>query len=268
MPLFSEGTNMVERTRQTERIGTLLARCAARGALLLLAGLCCTGCSFWGFGGGGPVPKDTAYRLHGRAPWKLLDAEKASFEHNFSNTAWQSVVQESFGFGGNNAVLRQTISRSWGASPLIGYIPMRSMIHLEKTGTVERMAGRAGTVFPGFPIAVLSWTFWDRWYSLDNGEELATRKYIGLGPGGVIMGYTRTVQPAAIPQLVGNCCHTGPAAFGRYIAAVNATKGDDVRYNSQWGWHIAGGLIAWGRVNYHYVVQVAWIPIPLWRIRE
>jgi hypothetical protein len=108
----------------------------------------------------------------------------------------------------------------------------------------------------------------DIWYSLDRGEELATRCYYGLGPAGLVAGYTRTVQPSDISQFSGNLCFTGSEAFGQSLATVAAIKGDDARYTSQWAWAILGGVFGWGRVNYQYYLQIAWLPIPLWRIQE
>jgi hypothetical protein len=258
---------------EKDKRGTVARPAHSRRALakpawvLVLAMACCTGCSFWHFKGSGPVAKDTAYRLHGRAPWTLTESQKAGYEHQFNSTAWQAIAKESFALHGQQAIFKQSTRRYMATLPILGYWPTHSLIALDKKEGTERMAGHAGGFLPFFPVPAIWTTLWDTWYSVDRREELATRKYIGLGPAGILFGYTRTVQPAAVPQIVGNCCHTGPATLGRYLATVVAS-GEDPKYNSQWGWHIAGGALAWGRVNYHYVLQVAWLPISLWRIRE
>ena len=41
----------------------------------------------------------------------------------------------------------------------------------------------------------------------------------------------------------------------------------DARYRDyRWAHLVAAGLLGWGRVNHRAYLQVAWIPIPLWRI--
>jgi len=237
-------------------------------SVALLALCSTTGCTFWGFSGSGPVEKDTAYRLHGRAPWKLPDFQKQSYQGLFQSTPWAAVPQEAFAFSGDRATFRQTSRRNWDAIAIIGYSPAENLIALDRDGKTESLIGRSGVVLPLFPVPILWWHMWDTWYAVDRGEELATRTYYGLGPAGLILGYTRCVQPSDIPTASGNLCLTGPGTFGQYLAANIATKGDECKYNSQWGWTIGAGLIGWGRVNFDYFAQVAWIPIPLWRIRE
>jgi hypothetical protein len=239
------------------------------GAVAALSVFAATGCSFWGAAGSGPVDKDTAYRLYGRAPWKLSELDRQGLQTTYQGVPWDYVVKESVGVGANQAIIRQTSQRSWGAVPVLGYSVGQNFVVIDRPDKKsERLLGRSGFFLPLFPVAILWCHVWDTWYSLDRGEELATRLCYGLGPAGSILGYTRTVQPADIPQVDGSLLNTGPGTFGRYLAAVANTRGDDATYNSQWGWAIAGGLFAWGRVNYQYYFQVAWLPISLWRIRE
>ena len=228
------------------------------------------GCSFWGSAGGGPVEKDTAYRLLGRAPWKTSDrGYKAILEGSFQAVPWGTVATESYGISIGKATFRQSSRRSWGSFPIIGWAPGETNIMLDKgEKKTERIVGQSVLWLPGLPFAALWAHASDMWFSLDRGEELASRLYWGAGPAGVIAGYTRCVQPSDIPQLYGSMLSAGTGTFGRNLAAVAVTKGDDARYNSQWGWHILGGVIGWGRVNYEYVLQIAWLPIPLWHIRE
>jgi len=255
--------------REEERVVGTSCRTAPWLRLAAVAGLAVfstAGCSFWGFGGSGPVEKETAYRLHGRAPWKVADnsAYKRILESSFQAVSWGAVSRESAGVATSQATFRQSSRRYWGSIFLLGWAPGESRILLDKGGDkTERLVGQSGTFIPALWVHL-----WDNWYSLDKGEELATRCYYGAGPGGVLAGYTRCVQPADISKNSGSLCVTGSETFGQYLAAVTVAKGDEARYNSQWAWHILGGLIGWGRVNYEYFAQVAWLPIRLWRVRE
>ncbi len=233
-----------------------------------------SGCSFWGFDGSGPVDKDTAYRLYGRAPWKLSAVGyRTTLDSSFDAVPWSVMSRETAGLAGDRATFRQSTRHFFGTMLLLGYTETESRILLDKGGDKgaekgERLFGHASVCLPGFPIAAFWLSNRELWYSLDKGEELSLRFSHGLGPAGVIAGHTQCIIPADIPQVAGNMLHTGTDTFGQYLAAVVATRGEDARYNSQWGWHILGGIVAWGRVNYQYFFQVAWVPIPLWRIQE
>ena len=242
-------------------------RLAAVGLLAIVAN---AGCSFWSLDGGGPVEKDTAYRLHGRAPWKVADRGwKDVFENSFAAVQWNAVPKETLGLAAEQAAFRQSTRRNWGGMFLLGWSEAESRILLDKAGgKTERLFGSSGLFLPAFPVPIVWHQTWNTWFSLDRGEELATREYYGLGPLGLVAGYTHCVQPADIPQIWGNPLYAGPGTFGPYLAAVVAVKGDDARYHSQWAWHILGGLVAWGRVDLQYYAQVAWVPVPLWRMRE
>jgi len=237
-------------------------------ALLGLAGG--AGCSFWGFSGSGPVDKDTAYRLYGRAPWKVSETGyKEAFDASFQMVPWSVVQKESAEVATNRATFRQSSRRYWGTMLIIGYTEAESRLMLDKgADKTERLFGRSWAWLPVFPAPVFWLSTYDMWHSLDRGEELSLRFSHGLGPAGIVAGYTQCVQPADILQANGNTLVASSDTFGQHLAAVVATKGEDARYNSQWGWHILGGVIAWGRVNYEYFIQVVWIPIPLWRVRE
>lgn len=229
-----------------------------------------TGCSFWGFGGGGPVDKDTAYRLYGHAPLKLgQSGYRSVYDNSFQAVPWSTLTQESAGVAAGGATFRQSSGTSLGGLFVLGYTEGQSRILLDRgADKTERLIDSWGAFFPLFPLSALWLSTWDTWYSLDQGEEIAQRSSDGLGPLGVIAGYTQCVQPADILQADGTLLVCSPGTFGRQLAGVAATRGLDARYNSQWGWHILGGAIGWGRVNYQYFVQVAWVPIPLWRVRE
>ncbi len=243
----------------------------AAAALAGLAALAAGGCSFWGADGGGALEKDIAFRLYGRAPWKLANdaTQKRMLENSFATVPWSAVETQAIGAAAGQATFRQSSRRHWGSIILIGWAPGESRILLDKGGDkTERLISQSATFLPGFPIAALWIDLNDTWYSLDRGEELATRCYRGAGPAGLIWGYTRCVQPAAISKASGNPFIAGSESFGRDLAAVAAIKGEEARYDSKWATSVLGGAFGWGRVNYQYYLQVAWLPVPLWRVRE
>jgi hypothetical protein len=265
-PLSGKEPAMRERNRVR---GALCVRAAAlvAGLALVAAG----GCSFWGSDGGGALEKDTAYRLYGRAPMKVANdaTNKRVMENSFAAVPWTAVQTQAIGAMAGQATFRQSSYRHWGSALFFGWAPGESRILLDKGGDkTERLMSQSTSFLPGFPIAAFWIDLKDTWYSLDRGEELATRCYYGAGPAGLLAGYTRCVQPADIAKASGNLCLAGSESFGRDLTTVVAIKGEEARYNSQWAWQILGGAFGWGRVNYQYFLQVAWLPIPLWRVQE
>ena len=256
--------------RERNRVrGALCVRAAAvvAGLALLAAG----GCSFWGSDGGGSLEKDTAYRLFGRAPRKVAtDATfKRVLENSFAAVPWSAMETQAIGAVAGQATFRQSSRRHWGSILFLGWAPGESRILLDKGGDkTERLISQSGTFLPGFPVPAFWIDLEDTWYSLDRGEELATRCHRGAGPAGLFASYTRCVQPATIAKSSGSLCLAGSESFGRDLAAVVAIKGEEARYNSQWAWQILGGAIGWGRVNFQYFLQIAWLPVPLWRVQE
>jgi len=245
--------------------GRSRARFVVRLSLAALLPLAGAGCSFWGTEGAGSLSRATAFRFYGHAP-KPLAAE--DFQGHFQADAWLNVPREPAAVGANRATIRQINRRSWGAVPLIGYSTAENFIQLDKANGTGQLVGHSGFFLPAFPVAIIWCQAWDTWYSVERGSEYATRLYYGFGPAGIFGGYTRCVQPADIVQLSGNLLFTAPSTFGRDLAAIDANQGDECKYNSQWAWHILGGLIAWGRVNYDTYFQFAWIPIHIGRLHE
>jgi len=239
---------MGERDR-VRRAWGVRAAAAVAGLGLLAAG----GCTFWGADGGGALEKDTAYRLYGRAPWKLSNnpTQKRVLENSFATVAWSAAETQAIGAAAGQATFRQSSRRHWGSIIFIGWAPGESRILLDKgSSKTERLISQSTTFLPGFPVAIVGIDLNDTWYSLDRGEELATRCYRGAGPAGLIWGYTRCVQPAAISKMSGNPCLAGSESFGRDLAAVAAIKGEEARYDSKWATNVLGGAFGWGRVNF------------------
>ena len=87
-------------------------------AVCLVAG---TGCTFWQFGGGGPLLKDAAYAFHGRAPEVLTPAEKANYDQLFATGYWQGIPETVVVAGGNSTLARQRTSHDLEALPILGY---------------------------------------------------------------------------------------------------------------------------------------------------
>ncbi len=237
------------------------------GFIALLAALSSgSGCTFWGLGGGGPLAKDAAYRYHGRAPGMLSAAQKASYDQLLLPGYWQGIPQTLVTAAGRSAMVRQRTSHDLAALPLLGYWTSRSAVVVGEKDKEARLAGRRTGLAPAFPLAILGLVAWETWYHVDESDEVASREHYGVGPLGLVFGFCRAVQPAALPPQSASMVLCGPARAGRELAATVAGGTDGLRYSSRWAWHILGGALAWGRVNRRCYLQVVWIPLPLWSV--
>jgi len=244
--------------------GTMRFRLAL--AVVCLAGG--TGCTFWQSSGGGPLLKDAAYAFHGRAPHVLTPAEKDSYDQLFATGFWQGIPETVVGLAGNATLARQRTTHDLEALPILGYWRTASVLLVGAKDKRWRLAGQATGLAPGFPLAILGLAAWERWYHVDQADEVATRGHFGLGPLGLVIGYSYAVLPSSVPAEAANVCLASPAAAGRQVAAALAGGTDRVRYTSRWAWQVLGGLVAWGRVNRRCYLQVAWIPVPLWEVGQ
>ncbi len=249
------------RRQQGRAFSALRNLTALAGMLLTLSG-----CTFWHSNGGGPLLKDAAYAIYGRAPRVLTSAEKADYDQLFQMAYWQGIPQTIATASGQSTLARQRITHDFSALPVIGYWTSQNALLVGEKDKQWHLVGKTTGFAPLFPLAVVAFASWETWFHLDEADEAASREHLGLGPLGLVIGYSHAVTPATLPPEASNICLCGPAAASRQLAATLAGGTDAIRYNSRSAWHVLGGLLAWGRVNQRRFVQLAWIPVPLWEI--
>jgi len=232
-------------------------------ALLLLALVSGTGCTFWGLSGGGPVTKARAFEIIGRPPLRLSEEERELCDRIFRETDWKAQRETAVGRRGHKVTIKsKDVGCQWALWGL-GYLTERKAT-LVNTGTeVKRLYKHSDTFVPLFPLAWVWCQERRTYYSLETGEEIMNVRFYGVGALGVLAGFVHDTEIAGLP--------TGPLSCSTeedVCRALALRETPESAYIVRWGGCLGAGLIAFGRVNERFHAQLAWIPIPLWKARR
>jgi len=219
------------------------AGAGCRGIIVVLAvSLFCSGCTFYVFNGGGSLPKERAFAIHGHSPYSVMPESERSEATSFhQKIKWEDISEREVWVQGQLFTVKRYRTTEWWSLPILGYIPSRTaIVTKDSAGRNERLWDEEDIFAPGFPLGGLWQSMWHTVRSVDSGEEYLDAGIHGIGLLWCLAG-----------------CH--------YDIAYDAQSAERDRYNVRWGVHLILGAIAFGRVNSTHYAQVAWIPIPLWR---
>ena len=209
-----------------------------------------TGCTYLLLEGGGPLPKEKAFAVYGRAPRTIPAALKEKCVALDRQTDWASLHPVSTRtVEGKERFLRVRLRTQGWTLLIIGYVSGHYVHRFEKNGEPSTVYGKGYFFLPGFPLAWPWWSGGSQIHSASDGSECAAGRFHLLGLDGILGGYWADVAPGST------------SALGEELEWD--LQGD--RYYVKKGVHLAAGLLAWGRVNKRYFIQVLWIPIPIAR---
>lgn len=244
--------------RETSCCITRMAQALAILALAISAG---AGCTFWALDGGGPVSKESAFKVYGRPPTVIPENQRQVFERIDKGAKWQRRMAFQFRYAGRSMTTKLAKKTDWWFMIGPGSVGEWTVARVDSGQGVEPVYRMTDTFIPGLPLIWVWGHGHTRFYAPETGREISDDRVYALGLAGVLAAYRRSVHPAGSRMPFGT--------FPRdYAIAAAAAKSEDMRYEVKWGWHLALGLVGFGRVNHYYYGQFAWVPIPLWRTRE
>ena len=199
------------------------------------------GCAFWALSGGGPMSKEEAYRIVGRAPSQMTESQKEVAMELYNRARNELGISEKKD--------RVSMTAKWFVNVMfkLGINVRVESVAVEKPAKLENSLYTCDRLLsPGYPLI---WPWWSEWftiYNLGNGEEQQQMMKHGLSFLTILGGYARIVSPEIKKK---------------GFPIVPSSYGD--RYNVKTAYHLLLGICAFGRVNHRRYMQFLWIPIPL-----
>ncbi len=225
-----------------------------RYAAFALVLSCCSGCTFMAMSGGGPVSKREAYAIFGAEPERVTAAIEQEFGWTRDPGRRSELRERTVTRDGQLVRIKRFRERGWWHCFFGGIGAIRQSDIITSAQGARTTYMRAQMFVPGYPLIYPYWQWREQAYLADESTEIARSSQYSLGLLGVLGGYVSAVCPYGMWQPM-------VEDYSRPLG----TAGGLSKYKATRGWYLVGGLLAGGRVNHRYYLQLLWIPIPLWK---
>jgi hypothetical protein len=233
-----------------------IARRLAVVLLVLIVASGSTGCTFYLLPGGGPAPRSAyADHLTGGSPAQAAELKSdALASHGFLGMGPMTIPGS-----GDLAGWALHCSRTFEWPILVG--PIRTWWHLDPGPAGRAVVGHARAWGLLAPVLLLGGS--ERSYDADTGLAVA-REDMVIAACGLFVCH-RATSPARQALVFRDLARRKVGPF-----AVPDVRGDlsAVPYDHASALALGWGAFAVGTRNHRAYLQLAWIPIPLWRVSE